>query len=143
MPNSQTLSSGLEDYIEQIYIAQQNDTLLKGADLARKLNISRASVSEALGRLVSKGLVLYSSYGSITLTDTGITLAKSVYNKHFILKNFFESVLDIAPAEAGENACKIEHIISPHVLDSIHRFTDFCRNRPDIVSDFRKGYPKQ
>ena len=33
------LTSGLEDYIESIYIAYLNSTPLKGAELARKMNI--------------------------------------------------------------------------------------------------------
>ena len=48
------ISSGLEDYLEEIYIAYLNNNILKGAELARKMNISRASVSEALAKLVAK-----------------------------------------------------------------------------------------
>ena len=52
--DNKDLTSGLEDYIEAIYIADINKTQLKGAELARNLNISRASVSEALAKLVSR-----------------------------------------------------------------------------------------
>ena len=65
---TKVLSSGLEDYIETIYVAQLENEQIKGAQLARKLNVSRASVSEALSKLVSKGLIKYQSYGEITLT---------------------------------------------------------------------------
>ena len=84
------LSSGLEDYIEAIYIADINKTQLKGAELARNLNISRASVSEALAKLVAKGLIRYESYGKITLTDKGRNEAVRVFHKHNVLKEFFE-----------------------------------------------------
>lgn len=141
MANSETLSSGLEDYIEQIYIAQVGENPLKGADLARKLNISRASVSEALVKLVSKGLVLYNSYEAVTLTEKGFELAQKVYNKHHILKTFFEDVLGISSAEAGENACKIEHIISQNILNKMIDFTNYCRQHPDIIADFREDTP--
>ena len=62
--NSETksLSSGLEDYLEAIYIAHLNNKPLKGAELARQLRISRASVSEALAKLVSKDLIKYNRY---------------------------------------------------------------------------------
>jgi Mn-dependent DtxR family transcriptional regulator len=117
-----SLSSGLEDYIEAIYIAELNKVPLKGAELARKLNISRASVSEALSKLVSKGLITYESYGVITLTQKGEKEAEKVYSKHNILKNFFEQVLDVEPQEAAENACKIEHIVSDNLIKSIQNF---------------------
>lgn len=120
--NKINLSSGLEDYIEAIYVAQINQVPLKGAELARKLNISRASVSEALSKLVSKGLITYESYGVITLTQKGEKEAEKVYSKHNILKNFFEQVLEIEPQEAAENACKIEHIVSDNLIKSIQNF---------------------
>ena len=132
------LSSGLEDYIEEIYIADINGQTLKGAELARKLNISRSSVSEALAKLVSKGLIKYESYGAISLTEIGISEAKRVYNKHNILKNFFETALNISPLEASENACKIEHIISQHVLNEIYNFTTFLNENPEILDKYKQ-----
>lgn len=138
MTKEEALSSGLEDYIETIYIAHLNDTLLKGAALARKLNVSRASVSEALTKLVAKGLVHYSSYEAITLTEKGLELAQKVYNKHHILKEFFEKVLKIPANDAGENACKIEHIISQNILDRMIKFTNFIQEHPEIISEFQE-----
>ena len=46
------LTAGLEDYLEAIYIAQSENKTVKGIDVARMLNISRASVSEALSKLL-------------------------------------------------------------------------------------------
>lgn len=138
MLKTKQLTSGLEDYLEEIYIAHLNDTPLKGAELARKLKISRASVSEALSRLVSKDLIKYNSYESIMLTPTGLEEAKIVYEKHSIIKDFFESVLCVSSSEASENACKIEHIISQSILDKMIRFTAFCSANKEIVERFKK-----
>lgn len=132
------LSSGLEDYIEAIYVAHLGGVQLKGADLARKLNISRASVSEALAKLVEKKLINYNSYATINLTESGFTEAKKVYEKHYILKDFFETVLGICSDESGENACKIEHIISQNVLNKLISFTDFCKDHMEFIEEYRK-----
>lgn len=139
---NQSLSSGLEDYLEEIYIAYLNNTPLKGAQLARKLNISRASVSEALAKLVSKNLIKYSSYEAISLTKDGILEAKKVYDKHHILKDFFEKVLGVEPDEASENACKIEHIISQNVLDKMIDFTGFCQKYHELIEVYKKENSK-
>ncbi len=141
--STKTLTSGLEDYLEEIYIAHLNDTPLKGAELARKLNISRASVSEALSRLVKKELIKYNSYEAISLTKTGIEEAKKVYDKHYTIKDFFETVLDVYSAEAGENACKIEHIVSQNILDRMTLFTEFCQKNKEITENFKKEIHKQ
>lgn len=139
---TQNLSSGLEDYLEAIYVASLNDVQLKGAELARKLNISRASVSEALAKLVSKQLIKYNSYETISLTSKGLEEAKNVYNKHRILKDFFEKVLNIPASEAGENACKIEHIISQNILNEMINFTKFCTNHKEILEMYQKETKK-
>ena len=136
--DNNNLTAGLEDYIEAIYIAEGNNKKLKGAELARMLNISRASVSEALSKLVSKGLINYESYGPVTLTPKGSHEAKKIYSKHNILKFFFESVLSISPDEAGENACKIEHIISQNILNRIKDFTNYCEKHPEFLDNFNK-----
>lgn len=139
---SQNLSSGLEDYIEAIYTSDLNKQPLKGAELARILNISRASVSEALSKLVNKGLIEYNSYQTISLTQKGKTEAKKVYAKHNTLKKFFETVLDIDSDEAGENACKIEHIISANILSKMEKLTDFFEKHKKILDIYREESEK-
>ena len=132
------LSSGLEDYIEAIYIADINKTQLKGAELARNLNISRASVSEALAKLVSRELIQYESYGVIKLTEKGRAEAVNVYHKHSILKEFFEKILFLTPEEAEKVGCKIEHIVSKNVLEKIRQYTLYCERHPEIRENFSK-----
>ena len=132
------LSSGLEDYIEAIYIADINKTQLKGAELARHLNISRASVSEALSKLVSKGLIEYKSYGCISLTEAGRLEAISIYHKHNILKEFFEKIIGVSPDDAEYIGCKIEHVISKNILEKIRQFTLICEKHPQILEEYNK-----
>ena len=131
MTNS--LSSGLQDYIETIYVSTENGEDLKAVDLSRKLNISRASVSEALSRLISKDLVQYNAYKTISLTKKGVAEAKKVYAKHHALKDFFENVLNVTPDEASENACKIEHIVSENILNKMEKFTKFFKTHKKIL----------
>ena len=133
------LTAGLEDYLEAIYIATSENKSVKSIDIAKMLNISRASVSEALSKLVSKGLITYESYGTISFTPKGHTEAVKVYNTHNTLKSFFQTVLNISPEEASENACKIEHIISDNILSEIKDFTDYCNNHPEIIEKYRQG----
>lgn len=132
------LSSGLEDYIEAIYVSEIENRPMKGADLARHLGISRASVSEALGKLSEKGLVQYESYGNVLLTDEGRRQAGIVYNKHNIIERFLVNVLGVSQPIASENACKIEHIISSELLNKIHAFTHFAENNKEVFEQFKE-----
>ena len=53
------LTSSLEDYLEVIsnYLKKYNK--VRAIDISKELNVSRASVSEALKRLSKQGLINY------------------------------------------------------------------------------------
>ena len=131
------LRSGFCCCIIEIYVAHLNCTLLKAAELARRLSVSRASVSEALAKLVAKKVIRYNRYEPISLTDYGLEKAKEVYEKHHTLSNFFEVVLGIDKSEASENACKIEHIVSQNVLFKMNEFTEFCKTHKELLEKFK------
>lgn len=137
---NKNLSSGLEDYLETIYIAHVNNKPLKGAELARQLNVSRASVSEALAKLVAKKLINYNSYENISITNDGLNEAKKVYQKHHILETFFHEVLGVEKSQAGENACKIEHIISQDLIYRIEKYNKYCENHNEIIENFKREF---
>lgn len=116
------ISATLEDYLELIYETIQDKSTIKAIDIAKKFNISRASVTEALQRLEQKGYIKYGRYQPISLTDKGSNLAKDIIYKHETLKKFFVSLLNLSQEEAELNACKIEHIITPTAFERIKEY---------------------
>ncbi len=134
------LSASLEDYLEVIYNSIMHNEAVKAVDIARELNVSRASVTEALNKLAQKGLVNYGRYQTITITDMGMKLAQEVAGRHSSLSSFFETVLGAERCEAEENACRIEHIISAELLDRIRAYASFAKDSPALTEDFRRYY---
>lgn len=116
------LSSGLEDYLECIYNNIQQHGSVKAIDISKELNVSRASVTDALQRLAAKGYINYERYGKIDILDMGIEKSKEVIEKHTILTMFFEKVLKLSKEEASENACRIEHVITENAFLQLKRF---------------------
>ena len=51
------LSASLEDYIETIYHIVEEKQVARAKNIAKSMNVSRASVTEALRTLSSKGLI--------------------------------------------------------------------------------------
>ena len=113
---------------------------MKAVDIARELNVSRASVTEALNKLSDKGLINYGRYQTITITDMGVKIAEDVVNRHSSLSSFFENVLGASRKEAEENACRIEHIISAELLDRIESYVRYAQVKRDIAEDFKRYY---
>jgi len=134
----QKLTSGLEDYIEAISNHLKKNNKVRAIDIARELNVSRASVSEALKRLDELGYINYGRYGNLSITKDGEIAAESVIKRHQLLHKFLCDILGLDDKEASENACRIEHVISEKFLDKLQKFVDFQELNPDIISKFKE-----
>ena len=117
------LSSGLEDYLECIFNNIEKKGSVKAIEISKELDVSRASVTDALHRLADKEYIHYERYGSIEITKKGIDKAREVIDKHTILTNFFENILNLTHEEASENACRIEHVITQNAFKKLKEYT--------------------
>jgi len=120
---TKTLSSGLEDYLECIFNNIAATGTVKAIQLSKELNVSRASVTDALHRLAEKDYIHYERYGSINITDKGRKKAGEIIDKHNILTSFFKNVLMLPEDEAAENACRIEHVITENAFKKLKDYT--------------------
>ncbi len=141
-----SLSASLEDYIEAIAHIVDEKKVARGKEIAKRLNVSRASVTEALRSLSKKGLINYEPYEVITLTEEGKEVAQDVIRRHEALKEFFIKVLAIDETIAEESACRIEHAAPPEVIDRLIRFVKFIeicpRGGADLIKEFSEYFEK-
>jgi len=140
MEKIQPLSASLEDYIEAIYHIIAEKQVARGKDITARLNVSGASVTEALRSLSKKGLINYAPYEVITLTDTGRTTAEDVVRRHNALKKFFVEVLAIDDDTAEQGACKIEHTAPTEIIDRMVDFIRFLEVCPRGGKDLIQGF---
>lgn len=138
-----SLTSSLEDYLEVICNYINNGIKIRAIDISKELNVSRASVTEALHKLAEKKYINYGRYASISITNTGIEKAKEIINKHNIIQSFFEQVLGIDKKESTEIACKIEHVISGNVLNRLLDFNKFCSKNQEFINNFKATYSQK
>ena len=124
------LSDSLEDYIEAIFRIILEKRQVKPKDIVKAMNVAGASVTGALRALTEKGLIHYAPYDEITLTPQGAVVAEEIYNRHRKLKSFLRDLLRVPEKEADENACRMEHVVSPSVIDRLVRFAEFIENCP-------------
>ncbi len=134
------LTSSLEDYLETIYNVLEQNQKVRAIDISRELNVSRASVTEALKKLADKNLINYGRYNVISMTEDGKNQALKVIEKHNTLLYFFETIMGLDSQEAVETACKIEHVISQNVLERFAALKDFHQSHPEISQIFEDYY---
>lgn len=136
------LSASLEDYLEAIFNLSKDSSIARSRDIAKALDVSRASVTSALRALKQKGLVNYKPYDYVTLTDGGCCAAAKVAKKHKILKSFFEDVLGIETDVAQQAACKAEHTLGAKVIARLLHFIEFVttnnKSSYDLAGQFEK-----
>lgn len=119
------LSPSMEDYIEAIYLTMQEKDSVRPGDLSARLDVTASSVTEALRLLRDKGLVEYVRYGAVSLTQSGLAAARDVYYRHRMMARFLVEVLGVEAAMAEESACRLEHAVSPDILQRFVEYMHF------------------
>lgn len=115
-------SESVEMYLETVYILEASHGHAHGVDIAKRLGVSKPSVTKAINDLHAKGFVNKQKYGSITLTEKGRMLSEKIYTNHHLITEFLEHSLGLTAEEATQNACKMEHILSANMLEAIKNY---------------------
>lgn len=111
-----------EDYLEAIFLLAAEKHPVRVKDIAHFLSVSRPSVVNALTQLAGKKLVRHEPYGAVELTAAGESYAKAIYRRHFILEQFLCRGLGVRPEVAAQEACRLEHALSPETTQRLVRF---------------------
>jgi len=107
-----------EMYLETIYVLLKQNPSVRSIDIVAHMGYSKPSVSRAVGLLKNEGLITVDNDGYIRLTESGITLAEKIYDRHKALTELLVS-LGVSMEVAAEDACKMEHVISDESFDAI------------------------
>ncbi|MBE6122815.1 MAG: metal-dependent transcriptional regulator [Solobacterium sp.] len=111
-----------EDYLETILVIQQRKGNVHSVDIAQDRNFSKASVSVAMKKLRENGYITMDKDGSINLLEPGREIAERIYERHQVLTKLFTSI-GVDPETAAEDACKVEHDLSPETFEKLKAYT--------------------
>jgi len=138
MQREQTAS--MEDYLEAIANLGGRRKVVRVSQISRKLGVKMPSVTSALKKLSEQELVEHERYGHIKLTPEGDKVARDVIYRHEALTRFFAQALGINRETAEEDACKIEHVISPLSMERLAKFVEFIEACPLGGTNFPSRY---
>lgn len=136
MKKETRLSASLEDYLEVIALIIKEKKVARAKEIAARLKVSRASVTEAFRALAKKNLINYAPYEVITLTDKGKIVSEDIILRHHALKEFFIKVLDVDEKIADIGACRIEHAAPREIIDKMIHFVQFLEKCPRGGTDW-------
>ena len=115
---AQPLSSAMGDYLKAIWeIAGSEAASTK--DVAGRLSISAASVTNMFGRLQELGLVQYERYRGASLTSRGLAEALRLVRRHRLIETFLMEYLAYSWQDVHEEAERLEHAVSDRFTERL------------------------
>ena len=87
------IQESAENYLETILVLSQRHPQVRSIDIATE-------------------------HGHISLTASGLQIAETIYERHTLLSSWLE-FLGVDSKIAAQDACRIEHVISPESFQAI------------------------
>ncbi len=107
-----------DDYLEAILMITQEKGHCRSINIAETLDVTKPSVSVAVGKLIEAGLIRMDENKLITFTPEGRELAEQTLAKHNYFKDFLiHAGVDEETAE--REACAMEHGISQESFEKL------------------------
>ena len=116
-------------YLETIYILSLSKSYIRAIDVGEHLGYSKPSVSRAMSILKKNGYVTVDTDGAISLTESGMEIAKTMYMRHTVLTKMLMQ-LGVDEDTATEDACRMEHVISEQSFAAIQKHLEQYSDHP-------------
>ena len=112
------IQESAENYLEAILVLRQRNGQVRSIDVAHYTGFSKPSISRAVGLLRDNGYVSIDQNGLLNLTEAGLKIAETIYERHTVLTDLLIK-LGVSPETAAEDACRIEHVISAETFEKL------------------------
>jgi DtxR family transcriptional regulator, iron-dependent repressor len=112
--NSPTTAT-TEEYLEAIYMLQDEGQKVISARLAELMRVSPPTVTATLARLNKQGMVKFGERKEVLLTPKGKETAEQLVRRHRLVERWLTDVLGMGWATADAEAHRLEHALSPEV----------------------------
>jgi DtxR family Mn-dependent transcriptional regulator len=121
------ITARVEDYLKEIFLIESTGRDITVTELAKRLGVTKATVTATVKRLVGAKMLNHEHYGSLYLTDDGRRKGLSIYRRHEGLRSFFQELLGVDRKRSSEMACNTEHYVDAAIGDRLYSMLDFFR----------------
>lgn len=138
------MSVSIENFVKAVYqINEDNRERVTTTNLANKLAITNAAITDMAKNLSKKGLIDYKKYKEIKLTPSGEKKAIGIIRRHRLWELFLHKVLGMSWDEVHEEAEALEHQTSENLMNRIDEFLEFPKFDPhgDPIPDKNGNIP--
>ncbi|MDY6352807.1 MAG: metal-dependent transcriptional regulator [Lachnospiraceae bacterium] len=114
------MQESAQDYLESILILSEQKDYVRATDICNYFGYARATVSVFMKQLKENGYVNIDEHNHISLTDSGLAIAKQMYERHKFLSNAFKK-MGVPEDIATRDACRMEHYVSSETFEAIKK----------------------
>ncbi|MCR5835124.1 MAG: metal-dependent transcriptional regulator [Lachnospiraceae bacterium] len=114
--------SSKEDYLKTILVIMAEKEKCRVIDIARYLNVTKASASIAVKKLENAELIMKEN-NNLWLTEQGKEIAEQIYEKGSFLEEWLIK-MGIDEETAKEDACAIEHVLSEKTYKKMKEYVN-------------------
>ena len=114
----------VENYLKAIFtLCNESPTHEAGiVRIAAMLGVTKGTATSMVKKLAAAKLVKAERYGGVTLSAKGRRAALDVLRRHRLIETFLVQTLKLDWAEVHEDAERLEHALSPRLLDRLDEF---------------------
>ena len=134
-----------ENYLRTIFRFCNEEGKIKTAQIAEKLGISNAAVTDMMKKLSREGYVKYERYKDIKLTKLGESFAKNMVRRHRIWELFLNRIVKLSWDKVHAEAENLEHSSSDELIDKMEEMLGFPEFDPhgDPIPDKNGTLPEE
>jgi len=135
------ISSTVEDYLKALLKMEDSDVKASTSNVARRLSVTDASVTDMLRKLQKAGLLAYKPYYGAALTPQGRLQALRIMRRHRLIELFLHQVMGYGWDQVHEEAEKLEHVVSDFFVERADALLGYPEKDPhgEVIPD-AQGY---
>jgi Mn-dependent DtxR family transcriptional regulator len=134
------VSHSMAHYLQAVASLKTEKGHARVGDIATHLGVSKSGVTSMLRSLQTRGLISHEKYGCVELTPNGQRLAERTESSRLVITRFLTEILGVSEDVASEDACMIEHLVSPEVSVELLKLTSFMRSDHPAARQFLQAF---
>ncbi|MFQ5896549.1 MAG: metal-dependent transcriptional regulator [Nitrospinota bacterium] len=141
--SQQEVTHSMGHYLQVIRELHQELGYARVTDIARRLSLTRGTVTTSLKPLLQRGLIEKDPNHFVRLTAEGQQAASRIVATYRILEYFLSEILGVGPTTAKVDSCKMEHLLSRESGEALLSLIQFLHSDDPDARRFLKKFQSQ
>lgn len=125
------LSTSTQNYLKAIWsLTEWSAAPVTASSVAKVTGLRMSSVSDAVRKLASQGLLTHAPYGSVELTKQGRVFAVEMIRRHRLIETFLVESLGYRWDQVHDEAEHLEHAVSDFMVERLDEFLGYPTRDP-------------